>query len=123
MSPHAHIEASKIGEWNEFERAFLYAVEEGLRSVLGETATAIIFLHLERDHGLKRDVLHRNVEEFSADLTGLLGSGAPLLEGLIIKLLCSRLQSEYDVKPEFGFADHVEGLRERFGGERLTEKG
>jgi len=127
MVPRARVGASRIGEWDEFDGVFLYAVEDGLRSVLGGTATEILFLHLERDYGLKRGELHLNVEGFSAALTRLVGSGARLLERQIIKIMCSKLQLEYDVKRDFRFADHVETLRKRFedegGRQRRVEDG
>ena len=105
---------SKTGKRKEFDRVFLDAVDDGLRRIFGETAGKTILLHLERNNGLKREAIPRNIEEFSSGLTELLGSGARVLEGLVIKLLCSKLQLDYDAKPNLRFAGHVQKLRERF---------
>jgi len=83
--------------------------------VLGETASEMTFLHLERYRGLKKAEIPRNIEEFGSALTELLGSGTCLLEKLVIKLLYSKLQLECE-KSELRFADQVEGLRRRIEG-------
>lgn len=114
MSRHARIRA-KTGEWREFDRVLLEAVEECLRQVLGETAAEVTLLHLERKSGLKREEIPRNIEEFSSALTELLGSGTNPLEKLVIELLCSKLEVEYE-KSELMFADQIETLRKRFAG-------
>lgn len=111
--------ASKTGRRKEFDRFFLDAVNKGLRQALGETAAKAILLHLERNNELKREEIPRSIEEFSAGLTELLGSGAQVLEGLVIKLMYSKLQLEYDAKLDLRFAGHVQKLRERLKNERV----
>ena len=106
--------ASKTGEGKEFDRVFLVVVDDVFCQVFGETIAETILLHLERNKGLKWEEIPRNIEEFSSNLTGLLGSSAHTLERLVIKLLCSRLQLEYDAKQRLNFADYVRELRQRF---------
>ena len=115
MSPRASIGASRMDGWKEFDRIFLDAAEEGLMQVLGETASEMTFLHLERYRGLKKAEIPRKIEEFSSALTELLGTGTCLLENLFIKRLYSKLEVEYE-KSELRFADQVEGLRRKFEG-------
>jgi len=122
VSHHARIRAPKTGEWREFDRVLLNAVEGCLRQVLGETAAEMTFSHLERKSGLRREEIPRNIEEFSSALTELLGSGTNPLEKLVIELLYSKLEVEYDAKPELGFTDHVEKLRKRFEDARVALK-
>lgn len=117
MSHHARIRAPKTGEWREFDRVLLDAVEECLGQVLGETAAEVTFLHLERNSGLKREEIPRNIEEFSSALTELLGSGTRPLKKLVIELLYSKLEVEYDEKSELMFAGQIEKLRKRFEAE------
>jgi len=110
---------SKEGKRKEFDAAFLEAVDGGLSQVLGEAAAGTILLHMERHRGLEREEVLHNVEEFSSCLTELLGSdAAQLLERVMIKILCSRLQLDSDDNPnmEFKFSEHVQRLRERFEG-------
>jgi len=110
---------SKGGKRREFDTVFLEAVEEGLGQVLGESAARAILLHLERHKGLRRKEISHNTKEFSSCLTEPLGSdAAQLLERVMIKILCSRLQLDSDENPnmEFKFSEHVQRLRERFEG-------
>lgn len=108
------LSSSKTAELKEFDKIFLNTVEEGLRCVLGETSAKLIFLRLEMNKELGKGEIPQNIEEFSSGLTELMGPSAPFLEMLVGKLLCSKLELEYEAKPEFKFTDHVEKLRKGF---------
>ena len=108
--------AYKMDRRREFDRVFLDAVDAVFCQVFGEVTAQMIFLHLERNKGLKREEIPRKVEEFNSDLTELLGSGAHILERLIIRLLCYKLQMEYDAKLALNFTDYVQWLRKRVEG-------
>lgn len=110
------VRASKIVELKEFDGVFLEVVEDSLRQVLGERAVKLILLHLERENGLKREEIPSNIDAFSSGLAELIGVGAPFLERLVIKLLCSRLKLVYEAKSELRFTDRVERLRKRYEG-------
>jgi len=84
--------------------------------VFGEAIANTVFLQLEKRGGLTRDQIPRNVEAFSSDLGKLLGSGALVLQELILKRLCSRLQLEYDPKLATNFAACIQELRKRLQG-------
>jgi len=94
---------------------FLKAVDEGLKQVFKETGAQVIYSFIENKHHLKRESIAEKPEDFSACLEGLLGSAAPVIETLILKNLCSKLQLEYEEKNEYRFSDYVRELRERFG--------
>lgn len=105
------IDVFRVDKGKEFDRVFLDVVDEVFWQVFGETVSDTILLHLERHNGLSREEIPHNVEEFSSGLSELLGSGAHILERLVIKLLYSRFQLEYEEKEGYGFSDYVKELR------------
>lgn len=102
------------GPGGEFDRVLLDVVVDVLRRALGDVAAETVLLYMERIKGLKRGEIPRRVEEFSSNLNRLLGSSGPVLEKLMIKRMCFRLQLEYDAEPDLTFPEHVEKLRESF---------
>jgi len=63
---------------------------------------------------VKREDVSSKTEAFSAGLRELLGSGAPVIEKLILKNLYHQLGLKFVQKRGHGFSDYVEELRERF---------
>ncbi|MFQ6095351.1 MAG: hypothetical protein ACE5NN_04335 [Candidatus Bathyarchaeia archaeon] len=65
---------------------------------------------------MRKEKIPLSIEEFSSGLTELLVSGVHPLERLLIQILCSKLQLEYDAKLGLSFTGHVQQLRKRFAG-------
>lgn len=107
---------SKADRQEEFDTAFLDVIDNCLRQVFGEKTSQAILLHFERNKGLKREEIPCRIEEFNSGLAELMERGAPVLERMFIKFLCSKLQLEYESNPELTFTDHVQKLRKRFEG-------
>lgn len=95
-----------------FDDLVLETMDETLTQVLGQSATNVIFFHLERQMRVRKEEFPRNVGGFCSCLTEILGLGAPVLEDLILKRLCSKLQIQYDSK--LTFEGHVNMLRKLF---------
>jgi len=107
--------APEKGLSDEFSRVLLGSIEEGLVQILGETAANTILTHLERHKRLKREEIPHKVEEFSYNLTELLGPVVThILERLSLKLLCSKLQIEYDMNSDCTFTEYIHELKKRF---------
>ena len=95
-----------------FEDLVLETIEDTLTQVLGRTAANVIFFYLERNMGVRKEEFPRNIGGFCSCMAELLGPGAPVLEDLILKRLCSKLQIQYNSK--LTFEGHVNRLRKRF---------
>jgi len=89
----------------------LKVVDETLRQVFREAGTKVIYNFLENNHHLKREDIAEKPEVFSAGLERLLGSGAPVIEKLILKNLYRRLGMEFEEKEGYGFSDYIKELR------------
>ena len=91
----------------------LKATDEMLRQVFKENGTKVIYAFLGNNSHLKREELAEKPEVFSAGLKRLLSSGAPVIEDLILKSLYSKLESQFEEREGYEFADYVEELRKR----------
>jgi len=90
----------------EFEKLFMEAVDESLKS-LGESVRQMIFFHLEKSYSLKRQNIPKKPEAFAEGLEKIFGVGALVLEKIIVKTLYSKLGLEYEDKKDFVFIDYL----------------
>lgn len=88
-------------------------IDETLREVFKQEGVKAIYGFLERNLNLPIEEILEDPEAFSSGLETLLGSGAQLIEKLILKNLCSNLRLEF--REGNGFLDHVTELREKCG--------
>lgn len=102
----------------------LRAVDKALQRVFRETGTKVIFDFLGNNSHFRREEIAEKPEVFSTGLKKLLGSGATVIERLVLKDLYPRLDLRFKEKEGYEFSDYVEELRKRFeGGRGLMEEG
>ena len=89
----------------------LETIDDVLRQALGEEAVKIIYKYIENISHLEREEIAEKPEVFPTELKRLLGSGALLIERLILKNLYSRLQLEFKEKKDYEFSDYIKELR------------
>jgi len=90
------------------------AIDETLNQIFREEGVSIIYNFLERESQLKREDISSKTEAFSAGLRKLLGSGAPVIEKLILRNLCHQLELKFVQKKGHSFSDYAKELTERF---------
>ena len=95
---------------DQFNKLLADAVMESLTQILGETATNTVLSYLERNNAFQRDDISENISLFHSCLTDLLGSSSLLLENQIIKVLCHKLNLEYDLHETYEFIDYIKEL-------------
>ena len=101
----------------------LKVLDETMKQVFRETGTKFIYNFLENNIYSKREDIAEKPEVFSAALQRLLGSGARVIEKLILKNLYSKLRLKLEEKEGYEFSDYVKELKKRFEGRRgLTEE-
>jgi hypothetical protein len=93
----------------------LKVVDETMRQVFREAGAEVIYDYLENNAHLKPEEIAEKPAVFSAGLKGLLVSGAPVIERLILKNLYRKLGLKFSEKKRCGFSDHVKELRKRCG--------
>jgi len=86
---------SSVGKMGRLDDLLLGVVDETLREVFREEGAKVIYDFLENNCHLKREEIAEKPEVFSAGLERLLGSGALVVEKLILKNLYSRLRLEH----------------------------
>jgi len=97
----------------EVDNLLLGVVDETMRQVFKEEGAKVIYEYLENNSHLKREEIVEKPEVFSVGLERLLGSGAPVIEKLILKNLYSKLELEFREKEGYKFSDYIRELRER----------
>jgi len=95
----------------DFEKLFMEAVDEGLET-LGESGKHMIFFHLDKSYSIKKHEIPKKPEAFAKGLEKIFGAGASVLEKLIVKSLCSKLELKYEDIESRPFADYVKYVKE-----------
>jgi len=106
-------DAGKSAINEDFDQVLLDTVDHVLKMVFGEPTAKTIYQFLETRKGLRREMIPSHLEDFSSGLNMLFMSNAHLLEKLMIKHLCSKLQLELDQKQNLSFVDYVQELKSR----------
>lgn len=91
----------------------LDTVDETVKQVFKEIGAEAIYNYLEKVCGLRREEIAKKPEIFSACLERLLGSGASLIESLILKDLYRKLELEIEEKKGYEFSECIKELVEK----------
>lgn len=102
------------GEKVKFEKLLIKSVDDSLKDTFGETATTIIYKHLEKMHSLKQEEIPKKLEVFIEGLEEFLSSGATVVEGMVLKNLCSNLGIERPSEEKPSFVDYVTKLKRMY---------
>lgn len=98
------------------DNLLLKVVDKTMKQVFTETGIEVIYDFLEKNSCLKREEIARKPKIFSTGMKKLLGSGAPVIEKMILKNLYSKLELELEEKDGYEFSDHIKELRKRMKG-------
>lgn len=88
----------------------LEAVDETFTHVFREAGAKAVYKFIENNCHLKREEIAERPDVFSAGLEKLLGSGAPVLQDLILKKLCCKLEFKPAERDPSDFADYIKEL-------------
>jgi hypothetical protein len=88
-------------------------VNDTLNEIFIETATKIIYQHLEMNYQLKPENVAENVDTFKEGLEKFLSTGALAREGIIVKRLYRRFKIKYETRKDWTFADYIEDLKQK----------
>jgi len=95
------------------DNLLLKVVDKTMKQVFTETGTKVIYDFLENNSRLKREEIAKKPKIFSTGMKKLLGSGAPVIEKMILKDLYSKLELKLEEKDGYEFSDHIKELRKR----------
>lgn len=92
---------------DEFRRALLEAVDEGLLA-LGESVRKAIYWHMEGRFSIKRDEIPDRPGDFAEALKDMLGAGADVLLKFMVRRLYVKLGLNFEEKPGWDFKEYVD---------------
>jgi len=98
---------------DEFEALLLKAIDDSLKQVFGENAAQIIYHYLENNHSIKREKIPERLEAFAEGLAKFFGSGARVVENIILTNLNPKIDPKHKMKEDRSFADYVNELKLR----------
>jgi hypothetical protein len=101
----------KISKKPEVDDLLHNVIDETMRQIFNEAGTKVIYDYLMYNHHLKLEEFAEKPEVFSAGLEKLMGSGAKVIEILVLKNFYSELGLEFEEKKAYEFSDYIKGLR------------
>ena len=101
----------KISKKPEVDDLLLSVIDETVRHIFTEAGTKVIYDYLMNNHHLKLEEFAEKPEVFSAGLERLMGSGAKVIEILVLKKLYRKLGLKFEEKKGYGFPDYIKELR------------
>jgi len=87
-------------------------IDETMKEVFKEEGAKAIYNYLANNSHLKLEEIAEKPEVFSAGLERLLGSGASVIENLILKNLYRKLGLKFEEKKGYEFSDYIRELKE-----------
>jgi hypothetical protein len=105
------------GETSKKELAdlLLSAVHETMRQVFRGEGAKVISNFIGNKCHLKQEEIVEKPEVFSAGLERLLGSGASVVENLILKSLYRKLELKFEKKKGYRLSDYINELKKKCG--------
>lgn len=94
-----------------FDKTLLEAVDHALLS-FGESPRKAIYYHLDKNFKIQKENIPEEAEKFASALNAIFGSGATVIEKLIVKDLYQRLNLSFEEKKSFEIADYISLARE-----------
>jgi len=85
----------------------LGAVDEGL-AVLGESCKQAVFYYVMRKYGVRRELIHEQVESFQKALDDLFGAGAKVITRLIAQKLYDKLGFDFEERRDWTLVNYVD---------------
>ena len=101
-----------MAKGGEFERTLLKTINDVLLEIFGENATSIIYGYIEKNYSLTQQNITHNLQDFIKGLNEFLGSGAHMVQIMILKELYSNFGFELEqVDDRRSFADYINELK------------
>lgn len=102
-----------VEKMGRLDDLLLSVVDETMKQIFGEASTKAIYGYLENNSHLKLEEVAEEPEVFSVSLKRLLGSGALVIEKLILKNLYRKLELKFEEKKGYGFSEYIKEFRNK----------
>jgi len=98
---------------SRFEETVNEVVNDTLNEIFSETATRIIYRHLEMTYQLKPEEVAKYIDVFKEGLEEFLSTGALAIEIIIVKRLYSQFRVKFENREDWTFADYLKDLKQK----------
>lgn len=96
-----------------FSQILIEATDEGLEA-FGEQTKNVVYYHLEREFGVRKEEIPQKLEEFDKGLKNLFGLGGELVETHILKNLYRRLGQTFEAIENRNFQNCIRDAERNF---------
>lgn len=96
---------------NSFEKTVNKVINDTLNEIFTETATRVIYDHLDMNYQLKPDNMVQNIDNFREGMQKFLSTGALAVESIIIQRLYDQFRVKYENRKDWTFADYMKDLK------------
>jgi hypothetical protein len=106
----------------DFNKLLFEAIDEGLSS-MGESSKQAIYFHLKKGFNVDKHEIPRKIEDFARGIERIFGSGANVLEILIMKNLYEKAGRTVQLlaPKDFEFIEYVAATKRSFTVEKKAE--
>jgi ribulose kinase len=97
---------------NSFEQLLLSSIDESI-SNLGESCRALLYTYLAAALSLKREQIPKRFEDFTTAIKDIFKLGSKVIDGLVLKTLCDKLNVDYSLIKDMGLEAAIEEIKRR----------
>jgi hypothetical protein len=94
-----------------FEQILLDSIDNALLN-LGETCRNVLYTYLGSALSLKKYMIPKKLEEFTGAMNGVFRSGTKVIEGLIIRALCEKLDANWESVKNKGLVSAIKEIKD-----------
>jgi hypothetical protein len=100
------------GESDSFEQLLLDSIDESM-SNLGESCRSLLYTYLAAALSLKREQIPDRFEDFTAAIKDIFKLGSKVIDGLVLKTLCDKLNVNYGLIKNMDLQAAIEEIKRR----------
>jgi ribulose kinase len=99
-------------ESNSFEELLLNSIDESI-SNLGESCRELLYTYLAAALSLKKEQIPKRFEDFTTAIKDIFKLGSKVIDGLVMKTLCDKLNVDYALIKDMELQAAIEEIKRR----------
>jgi hypothetical protein len=99
-------------ESNNFEQLLLSSIDEAI-SNLGESCRSLLYTYLAAALQLRKDQIPKRFEDFTVAIRDIFKLGSRVIDGLVLKTLCDKLNVDYGLVKDMELQTAIEEIKRR----------
>ena len=97
---------------DNFEQLLLGSIHESMSS-LGESCRSLLYTYLAAALSLKKDQIPKRFEDFTTAIKDIFKLGSRVIDGLVLKTLCDKLNVDYALVKDMELQTAIEEIKRR----------